>query len=143
MGKKGKSTLSLRVTAADGAQAAALVDSVVLAAGARPKGCEVLLEKLTQKEKAIILGGTWRSNTVLPLKSMLEAAEVEFPLISSQGFHLPIAMKAKQLAAYDESGEWKYLTAIHSHLVECLREKFDRLEMGNGGPAIFQVISVG
>lgn len=57
MEKKEESLLSLQAAAVDRAKTATFVESIIVTAGVRPKTREVLGEKLTQKEEAIILGG--------------------------------------------------------------------------------------
>lgn len=61
----------------------------------KTKNQEVPSKRLTQREEAFILGGIWQLDAVLPLKSTLKAAEVEFPLILCQGFCSSVMMKAK------------------------------------------------
>lgn len=125
MEKKEELIASLSATAAAEALAAGQ-------AGSRSSVVRSQLKThLTQPEKSVLQRGTLtfgdlgQAGAAPKRRGTPEAAEVEFPLISS---HSPL-WKVKMAAGWDEFGEWKYLTAFHGHSVERLREKFDRIDV--------------
>lgn len=113
------------------------------AVGARRKIRVILPERLGQQEGILTLGELGQSEAAPQQRSTCKAAKIEFPLISSHNLRSPVARKVKRPTGWDESGEWRYLTAIHSHSVKRLREKFDRLEDRETEWIAYSVISAG
>lgn len=124
------STITTATTSVDGAQAITPIESVVLetpVVGARPK----TQQHIWSSERTLPSGDSWRLEAVQHKKSSSKSAEAEFLLTTSHESRSPDRRGAKRVAPLEESGEWKYLTAIQSQSVECLREKSEGLDVGS------------
>lgn len=129
MEKKEEVTASLSVAPVVGVQAAGQAGSRALVAGTWLKTHLTQPEKSVLQEEILTLGDLGQVGASPQRRSTPKEAEIEFPLISS---HSPLLLapkwKVKRPARWDESGEWRYLTACHGHLVERLMEKFNWLD---------------
>lgn len=135
MEKKDAPMTSTPTTAAasvEGAQALASLEKVsleVLAAEARPKTRKVAWSS----EWTLPSRNSELPKTTQLKKNSSKAAESESQAGASQESRSPDHRGAKRLATAEYSGEWKYLTAVHSQPVEKLVEKFKGLEVGSKG----------